>query len=384
MTRLLIVDDSALMRRLLTQIFSAAGDFEIATARDGNEAIGQLTAFAPDVVTLDVHMPGMDGLTVLDRIMVERPCPVVMVSSLTEDGAEETLEAMALGAVDFFPKPRGAVSLAIAEVAPELVETVRGAAKARISRALRLTDKVRFRAGAAEGLARAKAPVRPRRAAPRPVAPRQTGPVADRDETDGSPSPDAVPAERLILIGISTGGPPALDVLLEALPAQFPAAILIAQHMPASFTGPLARRLDRLCALPVSEVTAATPLLAGHVYIGRGDADLIVSKRGGALVVLPAPSSPDHHWHPSADRLVQSAMAHVEPQALTGVLMTGMGADGAKAMTALRQAGGYTIAEAAETAVIWGMPGALVAAGGAAIILPRERIAASLVKRVRQ
>jgi two-component system chemotaxis response regulator CheB len=383
-TRLLIVDDSALMRRLLTQIFTAAGDFEIATARDGNEAIGQLAAFAPDVVTLDIHMPGMDGLTVLDRIMVERPCPVVMVSSLTEDGAEETLEAMALGAVDFFPKPRGAVSLAIVEVAPELVETVRGAAKARISRALRLTDKVRFRAGAAEGLARVKAPARARLASPRPAALKRMAATAGRDEADSVPSSDAVPAERLVLIGISTGGPPALDVLLAALPARFPAAILIAQHMPATFTGPLARRLDRLCALPVSEVTAATPLLAGHVYIGRGDADLIVSKRGGALVALPAPSSPDHHWHPSADRLVQSAMAHVEPQALTGVLMTGMGADGAKAMTALRQAGGYTIAEAAETAVIWGMPGALVAAGGAAITLPRERIAASLVKRVRE
>lgn len=381
MTRLLIVDDSALMRRLLTQIFTAAGDFEIATARDGDEAIGQLTAFAPDVITLDIHMPGLDGLAVLDRIMVERPCPVVMVSSLTEDGAEETLEAMALGAVDFFPKPRGAVSLAIADVAPALVETVRGAAKARISRALRLTEKVRFRAGAVEGLARAKTPVRARHIVSRAAEAGQTPTIVGAP--DGSTGPDLLPAERLILVGISTGGPPALDVLLGALPARFPAAILIAQHMPATFTGPLARRLDRLCTLPVLEVTTATPLLAGHVYIGRGDADLIVSKRGGALFAMPAPSSPDHHWHPSADRLVQSAMTHVAPDALTGVLMTGMGADGAKAMTALRNAGGYTIAEASETAVIWGMPGALVAAGGAAITLPLERIAAAVVKRAR-
>lgn len=382
MTRLLIVDDSALMRRLLTQIFIEAGDFDIATARDGDEAIGQLTAFAPDVVTLDIHMPGMDGLAVLDRIMVERPCPVVMVSSLTEDGAEETLEAMALGAVDFFLKPRGAVSLAIADVAPALVETVRGAAKARISRALRLTDKVRFRADA--GVARAKASARPRRVVPRKAVTGHTPAAVGRDSAaDGATGLDALSAERLVLVGISTGGPPALDVLLGALPARFSAAILIAQHMPATFTGPLARRLDRLCALPVSEVTAATPLLAGHVYIGRGDADLIVSKRGGTLVAMPAPSSPDHHWHPSADRLVQSAMTHVDAEALTGVLMTGMGADGAKAMTALRQAGGYTIAEAAETAVIWGMPGALVAAGGAAVTLPLERIAAAVVKRVR-
>lgn len=368
MTRLLIVDDSALMRRLLTQIFTAAGDFEVATARDGDEAIVQLTAFAPDVITLDIHMPGMDGLAVLDRIMIERPCPVVMVSSLTEEGADETLEAMALGAVDFFAKPKGAVSLAIEAVAPDLVETVRGAAKARISRAARLTEKVRFRAELAEGQARAKAPIRPRPA--RAMPPLRTS-LGER-----------VAADRLVLIGISTGGPPALDTLLGALPADFPAAILIAQHMPASFTGPLARRLDGLCALPVTEVTAATELRAGHVYIGRGDADLIVSKRGGALIALPAPSSPEHHWHPSADRLVQSALRHAEPSALIGVLMTGMGSDGAAAMTDLRAAGGHTIAEAAETAVIWGMPGALVAAGGAAAVLPLERIAAALVKQV--
>ena len=367
MTRLLIVDDSALMRRLLSQIFIAAGDFEIATARDGDEAIAQLSAFAPDVVTLDVHMPGLNGLAVLDRIMVERPCPVVMVSSLTEEGAEETLEAMALGAVDFFPKPRGAVSLAIEEVAPQLVETVRGAAKARISRARRLTDRVRFRAGSAEGLARVKLPARPQR-------------VGVATEKNGA-SVRTTFAERLILVGISTGGPPALDILLGGLPERLPAAVLIAQHMPATFTGPLARRLDRLCALPVSEVTAATPIEMGHVYIGRGDADLIVSKRGGVLVAMPAPSSPDHHWHPSADRLVQSAMTHVQPQALTGVLMTGMGSDGAAAMTELKNSGGHTIAEAADTAVIWGMPGALVAAGGATITLPLERIAAALIKR---
>lgn len=369
MTRLLIVDDSALMRRLLTQIFTAAGDFEIATARDGDEAIAQLTAFAPDVVTLDIHMPGMDGLAVLDRIMLERPCPVVMVSSLTEEGADETLEAMALGAVDFFPKPKGAVSLAIEAVALDLVDIVRGAAKARISRAARLTEKVRFRAGIAEGQARARAPVRP-------------SPIRPASSPPRPPMGEGVSAEKLVLIGISTGGPPALDALLGALPANFPAAVLIAQHMPASFTGPLARRLDRLCALPVSEVTASTELQAGHVYIGRGDADLIVSKRGGALVALPAPSSPEHHWHPSADRLVQSALRHAEPTALTGVLMTGMGTDGASAMTELRAAGGHTIAEAADTAVIWGMPGALVAAGGAVAVLPLERIAAALIKQV--
>lgn len=365
MIKLLIVDDSALMRRLLSEIFSEAGDFEIEIARDGNEAIDKLKSFAPHVVTLDIHMPGMNGLACLDRIMLERPCPVVMVSALTEEGAEETLEAMSLGAVDFFPKPRGAVSIEIEDVAPALVDRVRQASRARISRASRLAERVRMRVGMAESLARAKP-----RASRRPLAPRPL-PVGGIASADG-----------LVLVGTSTGGPPALDALLGQLPADFPWPILVAQHMPASFTGPLARRLDRLCALAVSEVTAPTPIEAGHVYIGRGDADMLVSRRKGALIAMPAPSSPDHHWHPSVERLVSSAMQQLAPEHIVGVLMTGMGSDGAMAMTELHNSGGRTIAEAAESAVVWGMPGALVAAGGADLVVPLERITEHLVTLV--
>lgn len=356
MTKLLIVDDSALMRRVLTEIFTAAGNFEIAVARSGVEALGMLAAFEPDVITLDVHMPEMDGLACLDRIMVVRPCPVVMVSSLTAEGAEETLEALALGAVDFVPKPKGAVSLEIDKIAADLVSKVRAASKARIPRSARLRERVRE---ASAGVWK----------------PRGFGRASSTGNT-------LVPIDGtgIVLVGCSTGGPPALDALLAQLPADFPWPILIAQHMPASFTGPLAKRLDRLCALSVQEVERATPLLPGHAYVGRGDADLILSRRAGSIVAMPAPSDPGLFWHPSVDRMVESAMRLVAPEKLVGVLMTGMGTDGAAAMAKLKQHGGLTIAEAESTAVVWGMPGALVVRGGASLVSPLPEIAADLTK----
>lgn len=356
MTRILIVDDSPLMRRVLGDTFRNAGDFEVEIARDGNEAIEKLHAFAPQVVTLDIHMPGMDGLACLDRIMLERPTPVVMVSSLTAQGADETLEAMALGAVDFIAKPSGAMSLAIDALAPALIEKVRSAAAARIPRTMRLAERVRLRAA-------------------RPATPPRTRPMTRRI----APVKSGAGADGLVLVGTSTGGPPALEALLTQLPADFPWPIVVAQHMPASFTGPLARRLDGLCALNVSEVSRPEPLRPGHVYIGRGDADLIVARRPAGLVAMAAPSSADYHWHPSVDRLVASALDLVAPERLVGVLMTGMGADGAATMRELKVRGGVTIAEAEATAVVWGMPGALVRAGGASATVPLDRIAAELV-----
>ncbi len=185
--------------------------------------------------------------------------------------------------------------------------------------------------------------------------------------------------DSIVLVGTSTGGPPALDVLLSGLPADFPWPIVVAQHMPASFTGPLARRLDGLCALNVMEVTQPTPLSAGSVYIAKGDADIIVGMRAGAPIVMAAPSMAEYRWHPSVDRLVWSAIEHLGAERLIGVLMTGMGSDGAAAMTRLRADGGRTIAEAEETAVIWGMPGELVKAGGADIVLPLASIPAQLL-----
>ena len=367
--RLLIVDDSALMRRLLGSVFAAESDFEVAFARDGVEALERLGEFQPHVVTLDMHMPHMDGLTCLDRIMVEQPCPVVVVSSLTPEGADITLEAMELGAVDFMAKPGGAVSLAMDELAPRLVEKVRGAAKVRLRRSHRLTERVRRNAHGAL----------PSEAARKPSP---AGPKAFTLPTSSMPQVRTV-LNSVVLVGVSTGGPPALDALLAPLPPDFPWPILVAQHMPATFTGPLSRRLDRLCALNVVEVTRPMAISAGHVYIGKGDADMIVSQRNGGPIVMAAPAQPQFRWHPSVDRLVSTALQHLGASHLIGVLMTGMGNDGAAAMTRLRAEGGHTIAEAEETAVVWGMPGELVKAGGAEIIAPLDEIAARLLEWAR-
>jgi two-component system chemotaxis response regulator CheB len=358
--KLLVVDDSALMRRLLGDVFKAQGDFEVAFARDGVEALACLETFRPDVITLDVQMPHLDGLACLDRIMVMHPCPVVMVSSLTEHGAEVTLDALQLGAVDFVAKPGGAISLAMDQFGPILVDTVRAASKARLRRASRLAERVRLRA---KGEA----------------APKPTRRYAGTRIGAANPVASAGPVDGVVLVGSSTGGPPALDALLEPMPADFPWPILIAQHMPASFTGPLARRLDRLCALTVLEVTGPTPLVPGHVYIGRGDADMIVSTRPEGAIVTAAPLSADYRWHPSVDRLVLTAMEHLGPRRLIGVLLTGMGNDGAAAMTRLNAEGGRTIAESEETAIVWGMPGELVKAGGAQVVAPLGRIADHLL-----
>jgi two-component system chemotaxis response regulator CheB len=350
--KLLVVDDSALVRKLLGQVFAKEADFEVQFAANGVQALERLTTFQPHVVTLDVHMPHMDGLTCLNQIMLERPVPVVMVSSLTADGAEATLEALRLGAVDFVPKPGGAVSLHIEDWAPELVLKVRAAAKVKLKSSTRLRERLRHR-----GRLQTHRP---------PVG------------AAGSHRPVPASGDGLVLVGTSTGGPPALEALLTPLPSDFPWPIIVAQHMPASFTGPLARRLDGICGLSVLEVTRPTPLTAGNVYIGRGDADIIVARRPAGLVALPAPGISGYPWRPSTDRLVRSALLHLPAEQLVGVLMTGMGDDGAEAMSLLHAQGGRAIAEAEETAVVWGMPGELVRAGGADYVEPLPRIAERL------
>ena len=244
MIKLLIADNSALMRRLLEGIFLEEGDFDIRLARNGSEALELMRSFNPQVVTLDVQMPGMDGLTCLGQIMIEAPRPVVMISALTEDGAEATLEAIELGAVDFVAKPGGTVSLEIDRLRPLLVEKVRGAANARIRPTLRLRERIRHQL---RGMDIASAS--PIKKAP---APKRGKPASVRG--------------GLVLIGTSTGGPAALDVVLPQLPQRLPWPVLVAQHMPASFTGPFAKRMGRHCELGVVEVNRPSRTGRHHLH----------------------------------------------------------------------------------------------------------------------
>lgn len=359
MIKVLVVDDSPLVRKLFGRVLTEEPGFEVAFARDGVEALDKLETFRPDVVTLDVNMPQMNGLDCLDRIMVQRPSPVVMVSSVTEAGADAALQALRLGAVDFVAKPTGAVSLHIDTFAPTFLEKIRAAAAAKLPASKRLRERVQLRSSG----------MRPGKA--RSVA-------LDQDEAEVG----AAVGEGIVLVGTSTGGPSALETLLTALPETFAWPILVAQHMPAGFTGAFAKRLNGVCALDVVEASRPLRLQSGCIYIGRGDADIVVSRRPGGLVVMAAPARANYPWHPSTDRLVRSAMDLLPASQLIGVLMTGMGNDGAEAMAELRAKGGRTIAEAEETAVVWGMPGELVKAGGADFVLPLPRIADRLCKLV--
>lgn len=345
--KVLVVDDSALMRKHLRSILETESDFEVRVARDGQDALEQIPELDPDVITLDINMPVMDGLTCLSRVMEEFPRPVVMVSSLTEKGAVATFEALELGAVDYVGKPGGTISLNIQDVGQEIRDKVRVASSSRVRRSRGLRERIR---------AQRRTTVKPA-AAPLPV----TG----------------VEVPGLVLIGVSTGGPSTLETVLSELPADFPWPVLVAQHMPGRFTSVFARRLDKECALRVLEVDGPTPLKVGEIYIARGDADVQLGRRRGQLVALNAPEDASL-WHPSVDRMVKSAMDHLVPDQLIGIQLTGMGYDGAQSMSELHGRGGRTIAESEETAVVFGMPKELILRKGASEVLPAHRVAPRL------
>jgi two-component system chemotaxis response regulator CheB len=349
--RLLVVDDSALMRRCLRECFETETDIELRTARDGKDALEQVKGFDPDVITLDINMPVMDGLTCLSHIMTEMPRPVVMVSSLTDAGALATLEALELGAVDYVTKPGGTVSLNLRTVFPDLIAKVRSASEAR-GRRRPLSERLRHQ------------------------RPRAEAHPAQRLSAGCGKAADAT--ADLVLIGVSTGGPRTLEDLLAQLAVDFPAPILVAQHMPARFTSVFAERLNERCPIAVQELAGPTPLEPGRVYIARGDADVILSLRGNRLTALSTPADARFAWHPSVSRMVASAMSVAAPKRLIAVQLTGMGDDGANEITELRRQGGRTIAEAEETAVIFGMPKEVISRGGATKVLPAHKIAKQL------
>ena len=338
------------MRRHISAQFQAEGDFEIRIARNGIEAVNENRDFCPDVITLDINMPEMDGITALSLIMAERPVPVVMVSSLTEQGALATFEALNLGAVDYIAKPGGTISLSIDVIRDELVKKVRTAARAKIkSKGGRIIKQVQ--------------PVQAERktAPPRPVLLRR-----------------GLGNQGLVVVGVSTGGPRTLEEILPELPADFPWPVLVAQHMPAAFTKSFADRLGQICNLMVSEVSSPMPVEPGNIYLGRGDSDMVLTTRAGKLYVVPKPENTQFLWHPSVELLGRSALEHCDPARVTGVMLTGMGDDGSDAFAEIKKHGGRTIAESEETAVVFGMPKELIDKGGASLVLAANKIVSQL------
>jgi two-component system chemotaxis response regulator CheB len=346
--KLLIVDDSALMRRHLSGLFEAESDFEIRVARNGREAVEENRVFQPDVVTLDINMPEMDGLTALSLIMTERPVPVVMVSSLTEKGALATFEALNLGAVDYIVKPGGTISLSIDTIGKAVVSKVRTAARARLKPA---------------GM---RTPVAEKRG-PKPIdSQRPEQKATARRSGDG---------EGIVVVGVSTGGPRTLEQILPRLPASFPHPVLVAQHMPGSFTLPFAARMNGVCEMEVVEANRPMALEPGTIYIGKGGGDMLVGERGGRRTVIAKPENPQFLWHPSVELLGRSVLECYKPANILAVMLTGMGYDGADAFTEIKKRGGRTIAESEESSVVFGMPAELISRGGASVTLHADEIA---------
>ncbi len=340
--RVLVVDDSAVMRQLMPALLREDPRIEVVgTAADAYIARNKIQRLAPDVLTLDVEMPRMDGLSFLRNLMRQSPMPVVMVSSLTEQGASVTLDALASGAVDFIGKPRADAPAVLAAYATELRAKVLAAARARV---------------------RSTGPARPV-GAPAPA-------VARLASTRAS-------APGLVVIGASTGGTEAIRQVLAPLPADMP-PVLIAQHIPATFSAAFAERLDRHCALTVSQAVDGEPLQPGHAYVAPGGRHLRVRRQHGTLRCAisdePAP------FRPSVDALFESAAEHVGG-ATCAALLTGMGSDGARGMLALRRAGARTVAQDRASSVVWGMPGAAVALSAATDVVPLGEVAALLLAR---
>jgi len=337
--RVLIIDDSALVRQVLTSILSADHDIDVVgAAPDPYVARDMIKQLAPDVLTLDVEMPRMDGLTFLDNLMRLHPLPTVMVSSLTQRGAEATLEALELGAVDFVAKPKLDVARGLNAYADELIAKVKAAALARPRARISATANKR-------------------------IAPRL--------------APSYRTTDRLIAIGASAGGTEAIRVVLESMPADAP-AIVITQHIPAEFSRPFAERMNRCSAMAVGEAQDGQQIVPGHVYIAPGGRHLRIERSGARWLCRLGDDDPVSRHRPSVDVLFRSATTAAGHNTVAAIL-TGMGDDGARGLAELHATGAATIAQDEATCVVWGMPGAAVRAGGVDEILPLEKIGPRLI-----
>lgn len=347
MIKVVVIDDSAFMRKALAAMLSKDPEIEVVgAARDGEEGLEMIRRHQPDVVTLDIEMPRMDGLTALRHIMMEMPRPVLMVSSLTTEGAEATLKAMELGAVDFIPKQLSKVSLDIVKIEDDLRAKVKLIAKRRMSHLSRSSLTARVRAAGAAGQAAG--------AAPAVAAPAERPSRAAR--------PGGSQTRDLVAIGVSTGGPPAVQKVLSVLPQDFPAGILIAQHMPAAFTGPFAKRLDSVCQITVKEAEDGERLQHGVAYVAPGGKHLRLDQKVSRIDVRVVEEPREALYKPSATVLFDSVAAGVGRRGL-GVVLTGMGSDGLDGMKALKAKGGRALAQSDSTCVVYGMPKAIVDAG---------------------
>ncbi len=349
-TRVVVVDDSALVRSLLTEIINRQTDMEcIGAASDPLIAREMIRNLNPDVITLDIEMPRMDGIDFLSKLMRLRPMPVVMVSTLTERGAEVTMRALELGAIDFVAKPKIGVADGLRLLADDITDKVRIAAKATVR-------KLHVPAAAAV----AGAAVRP------PAA---------------MPAMGRLSTEKLVFIGASTGGTEATREVLQNLPPDFP-AVVITQHMPPGFTKSYATRLDGLCRIRVKEAQDGERILPGHAYIAPGGLHLSVERSGANYIARVQDGDPVNRHKPSVEVLFKSAARVVGRNAL-GVMLTGMGNDGARAMKEMRDAGSVNFVQDEASCVVFGMPREAIAAGAADEVLPLTQIAPRLVEQLR-
>jgi two-component system chemotaxis response regulator CheB len=361
-TRVVVVDDSALVRSLLSEIINRQPDMEcVGAAADPYVAREMIRNLNPDVITLDVEMPRMDGIDFLAKLMRLRPMPVVMVSTLTERGAEVTLKALELGAVDFVAKPRIGITDGMRQLSIEITEKIRIAARAHVHKL-----------------------VLP--AASPPASTVAGAPPADDCAARARPAASAplgrVSTEKIIFIGASTGGTEATREVLVALPPDSP-AVMITQHMPPGFTRSYALRLDGLCKISVAEAVDGQRVLPGHAYIAPGGFHLSVERSGANYIARVRDGEAVNRHKPSVEVLFGSAARVVGRNAI-GIMLTGMGADGARAMREMRDAGAYNVAQDEDSCVVFGMPREAIAAGACDQVLPLKQIAPHLMTFLRE